>query len=226
MLKKYIKTGILLIVLGVPVFVFIFLKVFGENKFDLPRYFPELDASGEVKVANEDTTFIIVPDFKLKDQSGNDFGFRKEKLTVVSFFFSRCGTICPITNKNLLRVAETFKSNDFVQILSLTVDPVYDTPEVLDKYAKELGGIYKNWRFLTGDKKYTYDLAIKGMKLPVSDASEYDKNIVDIDQTFIHSDKLLLVDTKGNIRGIYEGTNKSDIERLVVEIKVLLKSKK
>lgn len=225
MLKKYIKAGILLIVLGIPAFVFIFLKVFGENKFDLPHYFPELDASGEVKVVNGDTTFITVPNFTLTDQSDEKVEFNKDKITIVSFFFSRCGTICPITNKNLLRVAETFKSNDSIDILTLTVDPVYDTPEILKKYANELGSSYKNWRFLTGDKKYIYDLAIKGLKLPVSDASDYDENIVDIDQTFIHSDKLLLVDKKGNIRGIYEGTNKSDIERLVVEIKVLLKNK-
>jgi protein SCO1 len=225
MLKKYIKAGILLIVLGIPAFVFIFLKVFGENKFDLPHYFPELDASGEVKVVNGDTTFITVPNFTLTDQSDEKVEFNKDKITVVSFFFSRCGTICPITNKNLLRVAETFKSNDSIDILTLTVDPVYDTSDILKKYANELGSSYKNWRFLTGDKKYIYDLAIKGLKLPVSDASDYDENIVDIDQTFIHSDKLLLIDTKGNIRGIYEGTNKSDIERLVVEIKVLLKNK-
>jgi protein SCO1 len=227
MLKKYIKTGILLIVLGVPVFVFIFLKVFGENKFDLPHYFPELDSSGEVKVVNGDTTFIIAPNFTLTDQSDKKFEFNKDKITVVSFFFSRCGTICPVTNKNLLRVAETFKSNDFIQILSMTVDPVFDTPKVLSKYATDLdAAVYKNWKFLTGDKKYIYNLAIKGLKLPVSDAADYNKNIVDIDQTFIHSDKLLLLDTKGNIRGIYEGTSQSDIERLVVEIKVLLKNRK
>ena len=225
MLKKYIKTGILLIVLGVPVFVFLFLKFFGENKFDLPHYFPELDASGEVKVVKGDTVFIMAPDFQLKAQDGEVYSYKKGGIAVVSFFFSRCGTICPITNKNLLRVAETFKSESSVSILSLTVDPVYDTPQVLKKYARELGAEYKSWMFLTGDKKYIYDLAITGFKLPVSDASEYDKNIVDIDQTFIHSDKLLLVDKYGHIRGIYEGTNKSEIERLVVEIKVLLKDK-
>ncbi|OYU67176.1 MAG: SCO family protein [Cytophagaceae bacterium BCCC1] len=225
MLKKYIKTGILLIVLGVPVFVFLFLKFFGENKFDLPHYFPELDASGEVKVVKGDTVFIKAPDFQLKDKNGEVYFYKKGEISVVSFFFSRCGTICPITNKNLLRVAENFKSDSLVRILSLTVDPVFDTSEVLNKYALELGANYENWVFLTGDKKYIYDLAIKGFKLPVSDASDYDKNIVDIDQTFIHSDKLLLIDKFGHIRGIYEGTNKSEIERLVVEIKVLLKDK-
>lgn len=225
MLKKYIKTGILLIVLGVPVFVFLFLKFFGENKFDLPHYFPELDASGEVKVVKGDTVFVKAPDFQLKDKNGEVYSYKKGEISVVSFFFSRCGTICPITNKNLLRVAENFKSDSLVRILSLTVDPIFDTPQVLNKYALELGANYENWVFLTGDKKYIYDLAIKGFKLPVSDASDYDKNIVDIDQTFIHSDKLLLIDKFGHIRGIYEGTNKSEIERLVVEIKVLLKDK-
>ncbi|MDP1813985.1 MAG: SCO family protein [Leadbetterella sp.] len=225
MLKKYIKTGILLIVLGVPVFVFLFLKFFGENKFDLPHYFPELDASGEVKVVKGDTVFIKAPDFQLKDKNGEVYSYKKGEISVVSFFFSRCGTICPITNKNLLRVAENFKSDSLVRILSLTVDPIFDTPQVLNEYALELGANYENWVFLTGDKKYIYDLAIKGFKLPVSDASDYDKNIVDIDQTFIHSDKLLLIDKFGHIRGIYEGTNKSEIERLVVEIKVLLKDK-
>jgi len=225
MLKKYIKTGILLIVLGVPVFVFLFLKFFGENKFDLPYFFPELDPSGEVKVVKGDTVFIKAPDFQLKAQDGKVFSYQKGGITIVSFFFSRCGTICPVTNKNLLRVAENFKSDSLVSILSLTVDPIFDTPEVLNKYAFELGANYKRWMFLTGNKKYIYDLAIKGFKLPVSDASDYDRNIVDIDQTFIHSDKLLLIDKYGHIRGIYEGTNKSEIERLVVEIKVLLKDK-
>jgi protein SCO1/2 len=223
MFKKYIKDGILLIVLGVPAFVFIFLKVFGENKFDLPHYFPELDESGEVKSVDGDTVFVVAPRFKLTDQDSVFIDYQHSDISVVSFFFSRCGTVCPITNKNLLRVAENFKANDAIKIYSFTVDPVFDRPHVLRSYASELGANYKNWKFLTGDKKYIYDLAIKGFKLPVSDASEYDKNIVDIDQTFIHSDKLLLIDSKGHIRGIYEGTNKSDIERLVVEIKVLLK---
>lgn len=225
MSKKYFKTGMLILVLGVPVFVYLFLKIFGENRFDLPHYFPELNSSGEVMAVNGDTTWVTVPSFDLIDQDNKKFAYQKGKISVVGFFFSRCGTVCPITNKNLLRVSENFKLNSKLQILSLTVDPVYDQPPVLKKYADELGAAHDNWKFLTGDKKYIYDLAIKGFKLPVSDASDYDDKIVDIDQTFIHSDRLLLIDTKGHIRGIYEGTNKSEIERLVVEIKVLLKDK-
>ena len=65
-------------------------------------------------------------------------------------------------------------------------------------------------------------MAIKGFKLPVADATEYDSNITNIDETFIHSDKLLLIDQDGYFRGIYSGTDKFEIDRLMVEVKVLI----
>ena len=226
MQKKYFRAGILFLVLGVPVFVFLFLKFFGNNKFDLPHYFPELAENGEVKIVNGDTLFVKVPDFKLFDQDSIELSFKQGQIRVVGFFFSRCGTICPVTNKNLLRVAENFKKSKDLQILSITVDPKYDSPYILKLYSQTFGFSGDNWRFLTGDKKYIYDLCIKGFKLPVSDASQYDSKISDVDQTFIHSDRLLLIDKENHIRGIYEGTNVTDIDRLMVEIKVLLKNKR
>jgi protein SCO1/2 len=225
MQKKYFRAGILFLVLGVPVFVFLFLKFFGNNKFDLPHYFPELAENGEVKIVAGDTLFIKVPDFKLFDQDSIELSFNQGQIRVVGFFFSRCGTICPVTNKNILRVAENFKKSKDLQILSITVDPKYDTPHILKLYSQTFGFSGDNWKFLTGDKKYIYDLCIKGFKLPVSDASQYDSKISNVDQTFIHSDRLLLIDKENHIRGIYEGTNVTDIDRLMVEIKVLLKNK-
>jgi protein SCO1/2 len=102
------------------------------------------------------------------------------------------------------------------------VDPKYDTPEVLHTYSRALGLDGLNYRLLTGDKKYIYDLSIQGYRLPVADASEYDNTISDIDQMFIHSDKVLLIDKRGYFRGIYSGTKKDEMDRLKVEIKVLL----
>ena len=94
------------------------------------------------------------------------------------------------------------------------LDKIY---ALAQKYDAKTG----KWFFLTGDKKTIYDLAIKGYKLPAADASEYDKNIKSIDETFIHSEKLLLIDKEGYVRGIYDGTYSPDVERLVAEIKVL-----
>jgi protein SCO1 len=220
--KKIVQAGILIVLLVVPVFVFVFLNVFGDNKFDLPYYFPELDERGNAKVsASGDTVFQKSPEFILTDQDNKEFNSSdlKGKPYVVNFFFSRCGTICPTMNKNLARVYDNVDVND-VNFVSITVDPAYDSSSVLKKYASQFVSSAKSWKFLSGDKSYIYDLAINGFKLPVSDASVYDANL-SIDETFIHSDKFLLIDSKGYIRGIYEGTNVPDVERLMVEIDIL-----
>ena len=76
-------------------------------------------------------------------------------------------------------------------------------------------------RFLTGEKKIIYPLILKGYHVPLADASEYDQAIKNPDETFIHSERLVLVDKEGIIRGFYDGTDKKEVDRLLVEIKVL-----
>jgi protein SCO1/2 len=64
-------------------------------------------------------------------------------------------------------------------------------------------------------------LILKGYHVPLADASEYDQAIKNPDETFIHSERLVLVDKEGIIRGFYDGTDKKEVDRLLVEIKVL-----
>jgi protein SCO1 len=172
--------------------------------------------------------FSQLPIVSLVDQKSEHFNLnaKSDKIRIVSFFFSRCGTICPPTHQNLQRVLENFKNQATFQINSITIDPVYDTPSQLAKYASDFNLQNGKWKFLTGDKKTIYDFAIKGCKLPVADAANYDAEITNIDETFIHSDKLLLIDKEGYFRGIYKGTDNIEIDRLIVEIKVLLNQKK
>jgi protein SCO1/2 len=219
---KSLKSVILITILVVPALVYVFLKNFGSNRFDLPYYFPVLDESGEVKIINGDTTFSKAPEFKLLKENSDTLAYSPGKVTIVYFFFSRCGTICPITNTNMVKVADVFKTNKEVNFYGITVDPKFDTPEVLKTYGRALGVDRLNFNLLTGDKKYIYDLSIKDFRLPVADASEYDKNISNIDEMFIHSDKVMLIDREGFFRGIYTGTSKEEMDRLKLEIKVLL----
>jgi protein SCO1 len=219
------KAGILIATLGVPALVFLFMKFFGRNNFDLPKYFPVIAANGEVKISKGDTIFSQIPAFNLLNENGKETQVVPGDIKVVSFFFSRCGTICPTTNANIKRVAGLIINTNDLKFYSITIDPKYDSPEVLKNYRSAQKFNASNWTFLTGDKKYIYDLAIKNFKLPVADASEYDKNISNIDETFIHSDKLLLIDKQGYCRGIYGGTDKFEIDRLILEIKVLLSQK-
>jgi protein SCO1 len=228
------KTGILFLVLIVPVFVYLGLKTFGTNHFSLPRYIPAIDSTtGEIKMAkrlnprwNEtemDTVFQTIPDFNLVDESGKIFSAKslQGKIYVTSFFFTRCGTICPKITTQLSRVQDTFLGDPEVQLLSISVDPKFDQPEKLAQYAKRFDANKDQWHFLTGEKKMIYPLVLKGFHVPLADASEYDAAIKNPDETFIHSERLVLVDKEGIIRGFYDGTNKKEVDRLLLEIKIL-----
>lgn len=228
------KTGILFLVLIVPVFIYLGLKIFGTNHFSLPRYIPAIDSTtGEIKMAkrlnprwNEadmDTVFQTIPDFTLTDQNGKAFSAKslQGKIYVASFFFTRCTTICPKITTQLSRVQDAFYQDPDVQLLSISVDPKFDEPEKLATYAKRFDANKEQWHFLTGEKKVIYPLALKGFHVPLADASEYDAAIKNPDETFIHSERLILIDKEGVIRGFYDGTDKKEVDRLLLEIKVL-----
>jgi protein SCO1/2 len=228
------KTGILFLVLILPVFIYLGLKAFGTNHFSLPRYVPAIDSTtGEIKMAkrlnprwNEsemDTVFQTIPSFSLTNETGKTFDSKslKGKIFVASFFFTRCTTICPKITSQVSRVQDTFLDDPEVQLLSISVDPKFDQPEQLALYAKRFDANKDQWHFLTGEKKIIYPLVLKGFHVPLADASEYDAAIKNPDETFIHSERLVLVDKEGIIRGFYDGTDKKEVDRLLVEIKVL-----
>jgi len=228
------KTGILLMTLIVPVFIYLGLKLFGENHYTLPRYIPAIDSTtGEIKMAkrlhqrwNEselDTVFQTIPPFNLTDEQGKAFSsdYLKGKIYVANFFFTRCGTICPKITSQVSRATDTFIRDQDIRFISISVDPKFDAPDKLAAYAKRFDADSTRWSFLTGDKKIIYPLILKGFHVPLADASEYDAAIKNPDETFIHSERLVLVDKSGVIRGFYDGTDKKEVDRLIVEIKVL-----
>lgn len=230
------KAGILIAALVVPALIFLYLKGFGENHYELPYMIPLTDSTtGNVMLKkhqnphwNEpemDTVFHTIPAWKLTNENGKDFlgESLKGKIYVADFFFTRCETICPKMSTELTRVQDTFLQNDDVQFASFSVDPSHDTPEILREYAKKYDAKSGKWHFLTGTKSQIYPLAIKGYFVPVADASEYDKAIKTPDETFIHSERLILVDKEGHIRGFYDGTDKKEVDRLILEIRVLVK---
>lgn len=228
-MQKILKAGILIVALVVPASIFIFLKYFGRNQYQLPTYIPKIDSTTGGVMTHKvdtpegvryDTLFHTVPDFDLTDQNGNRItaAATKGKIYVADFIFTRCGTICPKLSTELGRVQEAFAQNDKVLILSHTIDPEYDTPEVLAGYAKRYEAKPGKWYFLTGDKTQLYQLAHKGYYIAAQEAEQKGEP----DETFSHSDKLILIDSAGHIRGFYDGTSKKDVDRLILEIKVLL----
>jgi len=207
------KVGLLFLVLILPAFVYLFLVNFGKNNFKkLPRYIPlEFPSEG-------DTIFHKIPTFTLLNQDSNRFISEsiKGKIYVTNFFFVSCTSICPIMTSELFRVQQAFEFDSTVNLLSISVNPDEDTPSILKNYANKNRVNVKVWNLLTGPKDYVYNLAKEGFKM---NALEDTVNVGE----FIHSDKFLLIDKIGVIRGIYNGTEQKDVDRLITEIKILKK---
>ncbi|EJF08634.1 MULTISPECIES: SCO family protein [Pontibacter] len=211
------KALILGILLLVPLLIFIFIGSFGEHHYTLPKYFPQVTATGEVqRDAKGDTLFNQVPAFQLTSQQGQAISQKDldGHIYVADFFFATCPDICKAMSSQMVRVQEAFQDEEQVKLVSFTVNPEYDTPEVLREYGERYGADPGKWYFLTGDRDKIYTLAQKGFYLPVMK--------VEGQQDFIHSEKFMLVDKDRYVRGIYDGTDKEDVDRLIIEIKVLL----
>ncbi|SIT92814.1 SCO family protein [Pontibacter indicus] len=211
------KALILGILLLVPLLIFIFIGSFGEHHFTLRKYFPQVTATGEVvRNAEGDTLFNQVPAFELISQQGQKVSQNEldGNIYVADFFFATCPDICKQMSSQMVRVQEAFLDEEQVKIVSFTVNPEHDTPEVLREYGERYNADPTKWYFLTGDRDKIYDLAQKGFYLPVMK--------VEGQQDFIHSEKFMLVDKNRYVRGIYDGTDKEDVDRLILEIKVLL----
>lgn len=184
----------------------------GAPKLLLPVY-GEKQVSKEVKT---DTLYHTIGDFKFTNQYGETVSKEtvKNKIYVANFFFASCKSICPEMSTNLIDVQKAFAKDDSVLILSHSVNPLHDTVEVLMNYASTYGAEKNKWHLLTGDKKEIYALA----------KESYIVNAIEDDgspEGFLHSELFLLIDAKGRIRGMYDGTNKAEVQKLVSDIKIL-----
>ena len=142
------------------------------------------------------------------------------KVFVVEYFFTTCKNICPVMNENMKKVYERFKNEKDFLILSHTSDPLTDSVERLKKYAESWGADSKNWIFLTGTKDSLYKQARYSYRI-----DDPKNNPLEGQVDFIHSQFFSLVDKKGIVREIYDGTQSGDVERMMKEIDVLLKEK-
>ena len=160
--------------------------------------------------------FHKIANFKLVNQDGkvvtqDDY---KDKIYVADFFFTTCGTICPIMTDHMRVIQQKTLLDDEVRLLSHSVTPQIDSVAQLKKYALDKGVISKKWNLVTGDKKQIYELARKsyGVAKTDGDGGPYD---------MIHTENFVLIDKEKRIRGFYDGTKMEDIDKLLEDIAVL-----
>lgn len=221
--KSYKNLVVLLVILVLPV-IFIFFLMTGETKhktlpimYDLrnPEFDPSFMSNTSCTPNFEDSTHRAIP-FSLTNQLGETITQKnlRGNIYVANFILTRCTqNICPKMASEMIRVQEAFKEDKDIKIVSYSIDPTYDTPEILKEYAQKYGADNSKWYFLTGTEEEIFQQAKCSYFLPAEKKDTY----VNID----HSERFVLVDRKGQIRGYYKGTDLVDVDRLIHEIQVL-----
>ncbi len=164
-----------------------------------------------------DTLYHRIPDFAFVNQLGDTVTQKnvEGKIYVTDFFFTTCPTICPVMKKQMVKVYDKFKGNDQVMILSHTIDPEHDTPQVLKTFAADLGIEGTQWQFLTGPKEKIYEIG-QGSYLVTA------KEDAEAEGGYIHSGAFILIDKEHRVRGMYDGTTEEGTEKLMKDIDILL----
>ncbi|MGK7397825.1 MAG: hypothetical protein ACNS62_24850 [Candidatus Cyclobacteriaceae bacterium M3_2C_046] len=209
-MKINFRTGILLIMLlAVPVFLYIFLQLYGSNNYEIPVYYSSgisdslvncPDDSGQHRIAS--LNFIAT-----SGQELNTKNLLSNRITVFSFLPGDCGQPCQVKFNQLSRVLSAFDQPDPVQVVSFV-------PHDIDSTAfDQLQALYDpgDWYFGQANLTDLQQFAYCDLVLPLDKITEV-----------YFMDTFVLVDQQHRIRGYYEGTNREDIDRLILEIRILL----
>jgi len=179
----------------------------------------------QAQVAQKSRRTIVnygtVPQFQLTNHNGQPFGSSdlNGKIWIADFIFSTCPGPCPMISSRMSELQRPLENSD-VHLVSFTVDPEKDTPEVLKEYAAKLEAVPGRWDFLTGPKAAIYDLTRQGFKLGVSDGAEEPAGLP------IHSTRAVLVDRRGTIRGYYDLTAPDALTNLAADTNKLLREQR
>ena len=210
------------------IFIFIIICVSCKKEVEIDKsttlpfynseeFTPEWISPSDLKYKDIHT---IAP-FEFTNQNGKKITNKnfEGKIYIADFFFTTCPSICPILAKNMGVIQEIYKDDNDIMLISHSVMPWVDSVEKIKEYATEKNAIYNKWHLVTGDRDKIYNIARSSYF-----ADEDFKKTKD-ESEFIHTENFVLVDVKGRIRGVYNGTLSLDIRRLKRHIEILKKEK-
>jgi len=195
-----------------------------EEKIDKSKVLPFFNSADFTpewisESADEYKNIHTVAPFSLTNQDGEIITneLYKDKIYVADFFFTTCPGICPRLTKNMNILQEAFKNDDDLMLLSHTVMPWVDTVEKLKEFAVNNKVIDSKWNLVTGDRDKIYEIARNSYFADEDFVTTQDES------AFIHTENFLLIDKKGRVRGVYNGTLELEIKRLLTHIELLKK---
>lgn len=210
MIKKFSFYEVILALLFLAFLILLPITVFNKNKE--PNQLPELGAIPSFALTNQDEVAI-----QSESLSGS--------VLVVNFIFTSCPDTCPLLTGQMKKIQEKLRGKGFnkVHLLSISVDPDTDTPEVLKKYAKEHSLDLSNWHFLTGRSQEIQKIVVGGFKVSmqqfgVTENETKDYSIMDV----THGEQFVVVDRQSRIRAYRSARSPSDLEKIVSVVAKLI----
>jgi protein SCO1/2 len=190
--RAYFLWGFLGFVVAAVAFTFIYTEVHSSSTVSLPH-------------------LGAVPDFTLTERSGEKVPLSdlKGKVWIADFIFTNCAGSCPIMSSTMTNFQEQLKDVKNILLVTFTVDPERDTPEVLMAYAELYRAAPSRWLFLTGEKQKIAYLTREGFRLALATDS------ASASEPIIHSTMFVLVDREGVIRGYYDSTDEKILTKLI-----------
>ena len=164
----------------------------------------------------------LVPKFDLTDENGQSYSSvsLQGHIWLADLIFTNCPSSCPLMTARMASLQKSLVKTPNVKLVSFSVDPEHDTPAALKSYAKNYGADTTQWAFLTGPRSQLYPLAKEGFHLPV-DSVGGDKG-----SPIVHSERFVLVDAKGHIRGYYNGAEEETQAKVLTAIGDLMRESK
>lgn len=161
-----------------------------------------------------------VEDFSLETQTGEALTAQElsGRVHVASFIYTSCAGVCPEMVRRLSRVQAALAGRPGAVLLSYTVTPAVDTPERLAAFGEERGIDPARWKLVTGDAEQIYRLARRSY-FAADDRLDAPRPPSEL---FLHTEKVLLVDGRGRLRGVYNGTLSHEIDKLLADLDALL----
>jgi protein SCO1/2 len=162
-----------------------------------------------------------VPDFSLTERNGETIALSdlQGKIWIADFIYTTCTDTCPLQTASMAKLQDEFAAKPEVQLVSITVDPGHDTPQVLSLYADKYRADAKRWYFLTGQRDRIIRLIRDGFHLSVATLPTES----DASGMIPHSPRFVLVDKQGRIRGYYDSRDPAANSRLKDDVERLLK---
>lgn len=198
-ISKVLLTTGTVILMGSLVGLFWLNNKFGEHKQTM---------------SSQDLPVLVqLPPFSLVERSNTPIGLDnlKGSVWIADFIFTRCAGPCPLMSSRMSKFQTTFKNESSLRLVSISVDPEYDTPRVLGDYANRFQATKDRWYFLTGDKAKIHELAKGGFL------------VGGVEDVTLHSTRFILVDRRGRVRGYYDSQDDQDIQKLIHDTELLLR---